>query len=122
MEKANADKPITKESIDKKLGFDFTTYDDGSTTDTESYFHYGDPFDVLTDEELEFVIEYFVDRDKPITKESIDKKLGFDFTTYDDGISIDTESDIPHENPFDVLTDKEIDFIIDYGIEQINNN
>ncbi|MGY3725122.1 hypothetical protein SAMN05421767_13614 [Granulicatella balaenopterae] len=57
--------------------------------------------------------------DKPITKESIDKKLGFDFTTYSSGISIETESDIPHENPCKDLTDEELDFILNYEIERM---
>ncbi len=64
MDKINADKPITKESIDKKLGFDFTTYDDGIRTDTECDIEYENPFKILTDEEGEFILEYYRKKEK----------------------------------------------------------
>ena len=60
--------------------------------------------------------------DKPITKESIDKKLGFDFTTYDDGIRTDTECDVElDDDPLDILTVEELDFIIEYYREKKKN-
>ncbi|MGY3725125.1 hypothetical protein SAMN05421767_13611 [Granulicatella balaenopterae] len=74
MEKANADKPITKESIDKKLGFDFTTYSSGIRTDTECDIEYENPFKILSDEEGDFIIEYY--REKKKNREILNKRRG----------------------------------------------
>ncbi|WP_235807548.1 hypothetical protein, partial [Ligilactobacillus ceti] len=49
-----------------------------------------------------------------VTKESIDKKLGFDFVTYTQGFGIENECDIETPNPFKILTEEEEDFIIEY--------
>lgn len=47
----------------------------------------------------------------PITYESICEKLGFDLNGYEPEYS-GTESDDP--NPFSVLTDDELEFVIEY--------
>ncbi len=52
-----------------------------------------------------------------VTKESIDKKLGFDWTDYPSKYGIEQECDIIPMNPFDVLDDDELDFVTDYLID-----
>ncbi|KRN88866.1 hypothetical protein [Ligilactobacillus ceti] len=49
-----------------------------------------------------------------VTKESIDKKLGFDFVTYSSGCRLGTECDVETPDPFVGLTSEEEDFIIEY--------
>lgn len=48
-----------------------------------------------------------------VTKESIDKKLGFDWTDYPSKYDIEQEWDIIPPNPFDVLDDEELEFVTD---------
>ena len=50
------------------------------------------------------------------TLEEINKKLGFNILDYNPKIS-DYEDDTDTELIFDVLTDKEVDFIIDYKLK-----
>lgn len=50
------------------------------------------------------------------TLEEINKKLGFNILDYDPNVS-DYEDDTDTEIIFDVLTDDEADFIIDYKLK-----
>lgn len=49
-----------------------------------------------------------------VTYESVCKKLGFDFMEYDPDTK-GTEYDGKEPNPFDVLTDEELDFVIEFA-------
>ncbi len=50
------------------------------------------------------------------TLEEINKKLGFNILDYDPNVS-DYKDDTDTEIIFDVLTDDEVDFIIDYKLK-----
>lgn len=51
-----------------------------------------------------------------VTLEEINKKLGFNIFDYDTKVS-DYEDDTDTEIIFDVLTDEEVNFIIDYKLK-----
>lgn len=54
-----------------------------------------------------------------ITLEKINEKMGFNILDYNPKVS-DYEDDTDTEIIFDVLTDEEVDFIIDYKKNKLN--